>query len=157
MAHETTTGSSPIVRVLMLDLQAAMPDAQREKLQVYWAKADATTPEGDFHRARECLRWAVRVAEMPEHSHLSHLSTHLKETYKAWQDIVFGTEFGSHVKVGAGPEGHDIRGQQKIGPGEDIEILWVGEAVSVAKTAAEKSGWDQVPWEQLVKDVLAVQ
>jgi hypothetical protein len=157
MAHETTTGSSPIVKTLMLDLQAALPEPQREKLQTYWAKADATTPEGDFHRARECLRWAVRVAEMPEHSHLAHLSTRLKETYKAWQDIVFGTEFGSRVERGKGPEGHDITGKQRIGPGEDIEILWVGEAVSVAKTAAEKSGWDQVPWEQLVKDVLAVE
>ena len=49
-----------------------------------------------------------------------------------------------------------ITGKQKVGPGEDIEILWVGEAVSVAKTAAERSGWDQVPWEQLVKDVLAI-
>ncbi len=156
MAHETTTGSSPIVKTLMLDLQAAMPEAERQKLEPYWARADAATPKGDFHRARHCLNWAIMVAEMPNHSHLSHVSIRLKETYKAWQDIVFGTEFGSRVEMGEGPEGHDIRGRQKIGPGEDIELLWVGEAVSVAKAAAEKSGWEHVPWQGLIEDVLKI-
>jgi hypothetical protein len=156
MAHETTTGSSPVTKTLMLDLRAAMPEDERPKLEQFWAQADAATPDGDFHRARRCLHWAIAVAEMPQHSHLAHLSTHLKETYKAWQDIVFGSEFGTRVKRGTGPEGHDIKGGQKIGPGEDIELLWVGEAVSVAKAAAEKSGWNDVPWEQLVKDVLSI-
>lgn len=156
MAHETTTGSSPIVKTLMLDLQAALPEAEQQRLDIYWPKADTTTPDGDFHRARLCLRWAVEVTEMPEHSHLSHVATRIKEAYKAWQDVVFGTEFGTRVEAGAGPEGHDITGKQKVGPGEDIELLWVGEAVSVAKDAAQKSGWDKVPWERLIKDVLAV-
>ena len=157
MPHETTTGSSPIVKTLMLDLQAELPEEERVKLDAYWPQADATAPKGDLHRARLCLRWAIEVAEMPEHSHLAHISTHLKERYKAWQDIVFGTEFGSRVERGKGPEGHDITGDSRIGPGEDIEILWVGEAITVAKAAAEKSGWSQVPWEKLIKDVLAVE
>lgn len=156
MAHETTTGSSPVVKTLMLDLHAAMPEQERQKLEAYQAKADATKPDGDFHRARLCLRWAVEVTEMPEHSHLAHVSTRIKEAYKAWQDIVFGVEFGTRVEARYGPEGHDIRGEEKVGPGEDIELLWVGEAVSVAKAASEKAGWDKVPWERLVKDVLAV-
>jgi hypothetical protein len=156
MAHETSTGASPVVKTLLLDLQTALPEPQRQKLEAYWPQADATKPHGDFHRARHCLSWAIAVAEMPAHSHLSHVSVRLKETYKAWQDIVLGAEFGTHVKEGHGPEGHDIVGDQKIGPGEDIELLWVGEAVSVAKSAAEKSGWDSVPWEQLVQDVLNI-
>ena len=80
----------------------------------------------------------------------------LKETYKAWQDIVLGTEFGSDVKMGTGNPSQEIKGDQKIGPGEDIELLWVGEAVSVAKSAAEKAGWDNVPWERLVQEVLRI-
>jgi hypothetical protein len=156
MAHETTTGSSPVTKTLMLDLQAALPETERQKLEQYWAEAESATPKGDFHRARRCLHWAIAVAEMPEHSHLAHVSTHIKETYKAWQDIVFGAEFGYRVERGKGPEGHDITGDQKIGPGEDIELLWVGEAVSVAKAAAENAGWDKVPWEQLVRDVLSI-
>jgi hypothetical protein len=37
------------------------------------------------------------------------------------------------VKIGKGNPSQEIKGDQKIGPGEDIELLWVGEAVSVAK------------------------
>jgi hypothetical protein len=55
-----------------------------------------------------------------------------------------------------GNPSQEIKGDQKIGPGEDIELLWVGEAVSVAKSAAEKSGWSSVPWQDLVEEVLKI-
>jgi hypothetical protein len=103
-----------------------------------------------------CLHWAVEVAEQPKHSHLSGVGVRLRETYKAWQDIVLGSEFGSDVKLGKGNPSQEIKGDQKIGPGEDIELLWVGEAVSVAKGAAEKSGWDSVPWQGLLEEVLKI-
>jgi hypothetical protein len=32
----------------------------------------------------------------------------------------------------------------------------VGEAVSVAKSAAEKTDWDSVPWQDLVQEVLQI-
>jgi hypothetical protein len=80
----------------------------------------------------------------------------LKETYKAWQDVVLGTEFGSDVKMGTGNPSQEIKGDQKIGPGEDIELLWVGEAVAVAVSAAEKAGWENVPWQDLVREVLRI-
>jgi hypothetical protein len=80
----------------------------------------------------------------------------LNATYKAWQDVVLGAEFGSDVKMGTGNPSQEIKGDQKIGPGEDIELLWVGEAVSVAKSAAEESGWSSVPWQDLVEEVLKI-
>lgn len=156
MAHETATGSSPIIKALMVDLQSAMPPDERQKLEQYWAQVDASKSQGDFHRARRCLHWAITVAEAPEHSHLAREAIRVKETYKAWQDLVLGAEFGTHVETRRGDEGHLITGESKVGPREDVEFLWVSEAVSVAKMAAEKSGWDQVPWEQLVQDVLQI-
>jgi hypothetical protein len=33
---------------------------------------------------------------------------------------------------------------------------WVEEATDVAKSAAEKSGWDYVPWEELQQKVIEV-
>jgi hypothetical protein len=140
----------------MNNLEAILPAEQRAKLERYSQQADDTSPNGDFHRARVCLHWAIKVAESPEHSHLSGLATRLKETHKAWQDIWLGTGFGSQVETGRGVAGHDIKGDQKIGPGEDIELLWVEEATDVAKSAAEKSGWDAVPWEELVQEVLEI-
>jgi hypothetical protein len=140
----------------MNGLREVLPEAEQAKLAGYAEKAEATPPRGDFHRARHCLHWAIAVTEQPSHSHLRDVSVRLKETYKAWQDIVLGTEFGSDVKMGTGNPSQEIKGDQKIGPGEDIELLWVGEAVSVAKSAAEKSGWDSVPWETLLQEVLEI-
>ncbi len=156
MAHETSTGSSPIVEGLMNGLREILPEDERSKLAAYAKRAGDTKPRGDFHRARHCLHWAIEVTEQPKHSHLSGVAVRLKETYKAWQDVVLGAEFGSDVKMGTGNPAQEIKGDQKVGPGEDIELLWVGEAVAVAKSAAEKSGWDAVPWENLLQEVLEI-
>ncbi len=156
MAHETNTGSSPIVRGLMNNLREILPDDLRPTLDQYAEQADAATPKGDFKRARRCLHWAVTTADSPQHSHLSGVAGRLKETHKAWQDIWLGTEFGSQVELGHGQAAHEVKGDQKIGPGEDIELLWVEEATDVAKSAAEKSGWENVPWEALVQEVLTI-
>jgi hypothetical protein len=156
MAHETSTGASPIVKGLMNNLREILPEDEQRKLDAYKDQAEATKPKGDFHRARYCVHWAIQLAERPEHSHLSHLATHLKEIHKEWQDIALGFEFGSEVDTGHGQVSKEIKGDQKVGPGEDIELLWVEEATDVAKSAAEKSGWDSVPWEELVKEVLKI-
>ena len=156
MAHETSTGSSPIVKGLMGNLREVLPEGDRSKLDAYEQRAEATTPKGDYRRARYCLHWAIKTAESSEHSHLARLAARLKETHKAWQDIWLGTEFGYDVEHGRGNPGHDIKGDQKIGPGEDIELLWVEEATDVAKSAADQSGWDSVPWEDLLQRVIDI-
>ena len=102
------------------------------------------------------LHWAIELSEQPKHSHLSGVAVRLKETYQPWLDVVLGTEFGSDVKMGTGNPSREIKGDQKIGPGEDVELLWVGEAVSVSKSAAEKSGWENVPWQDLMREVLPI-
>ena len=156
MAHETSTGSSPIVKGLMNGLREILPEDEQTKLAAYEDQAERAHPRGDLHRAWHCLHWAIEVTEQSKHSHLSGVGVRLKETYKAWQDVVLGTEFGSDVKMGTGNPSQEIKGEQKIGPGEDIELLWVGEAVSVATSAAEKSGWDSVPWQDLLREVLQI-
>jgi len=156
MAHETSTGSSPIVKGLMNNLREILPEVERQKLEGYAQQAEAATPKGDFHRARYCLHWAIQTAESPRHSHLSGLAVRLKETHKAWQDIWLGVEFGSEVETGKGQASQEVKGDQKIGPGEDVELLWVEEATDVAKNAAEKSGWDNVLWQELLEKVLKI-
>ena len=64
--------------------------------------------------------------------------------------------FGSEVEIGRGQGSREVKGDQKIGPGEDIELLWVEEATDVAKRAAEESGWDNVPWRNLLEAVLRI-
>ena len=84
------------------------------------------------------------------------MAVRLKETHKAWQDIWLGVEFGSEVEIGKGKASQEVKGDQKIGPGEDVELLWVEEATDVAKSAAEESGWDSVPWVELLEEVLRI-
>lgn len=156
MAHETSTGSSPIVKGLINNLREILPDEERRILDGYTERAEATTPKGDFHRARYCLRWAVKTAEGSEHSHLHEIAIRLKETHKAWQDVWLGSWFGGEVEVGKGQAAHEIPKDQKIGPGEDIELLWVEEATDVAKSLGETAGWRSVPWEDLLKTVIEI-
>ncbi|HEY1443627.1 MAG TPA: hypothetical protein VGF51_01915 [Acidimicrobiales bacterium] len=156
MAHETSTGSSPIVKGLMNNLREILPQDQMPKLDSYAARAEATKPERDYHRARFCLHWAIKTAESSEHSHLHGLAIRLKETHKEWQDIWLGAWFGSEVEAGIGVPAQEIKGDQKVGPGEDIELLWVEEATDVAKSAAATSGWSNVPWEELLDGVLNI-
>ena len=154
MAHETSTGASPIIRGLMNNLREILPADQLPRLDSYTAKAEETSPMSDFHRARQCLHWAIEIAERPEHSHLSHLAIRLKEVHNEWKDVWLGPAIGFEEKLGRGQVAGVVKGDQKIGPGEEIELLWVEEATDVAKSAAEKSGWDSVPWEQLLQELL---
>ena len=140
----------------MNGLREILPEDQRTKLAAYEDQAESAQPRGDFHRAWHCPHWAIEVTELSKHSHLSGMGVRLQETYKAWQDVVLGAEFGSGVKMGTGNPSQEIKGEQKIGPGKDIELLWVGEAMSVATSAAEKSGWDSVPWQALPQEVLKI-
>jgi hypothetical protein len=156
MSHETSTGSSPIVKGLMNNLREILPEEEQQKLEGYAEQAEASTPKGDFHRARYCLHWAIKTAESSPHSHLSNVAIRLKETHMAWKDIWLGTEFGSEADIGKGQVSQQIKGDQKIGPGEEIELLWVEEATDVAKSAAEKSGWANVPWAELLEEVLRI-
>jgi hypothetical protein len=134
---------SPIISYFVRELSRVLPDAEQGKLKAYAEQVAGTTHHGDFRRAWHAANWAVQLAEQPSHSHLGHLVTDLKETYKLWQDTVFGADFGIARKDG-------------VGPGQDVEIQWVDDALAVAKTDAERSGWASVPWEDLLKEMLSV-
>jgi hypothetical protein len=134
---------SPIVSYYALELSRVLPDADKENLAAYADRIAKTTHHGDFRRAWHAAAWALAQAEMPSHSHLGHLVEDLKETYKLWQDTVFGADFGIARKDG-------------VGPGQDVELQWVDDALAVAKAEAERSGWASVPWENLLKEMLSV-
>jgi hypothetical protein len=134
---------SPILTYFVREIGKALPDAEKGKLAPYAEQLARTTHHGDLRRAWHAADWAVQLAERPSSSHLGHLVKDLKETYTLWQDTVFGADFGFKIKDG-------------VGPGEDVEIQWVDDALAVARAEAERSGWSSVPWEDLLKEMLAV-
>ena len=39
----------------------------------------------------------------------------------------------------------------------DVELTWVDDALTVAQTLAQKSGWGAVPWEGLLEELIAIE
>jgi hypothetical protein len=38
-----------------------------------------------------------------------------------------------------------------------VELTWVDDAITVAQTVAQKSGWAAVPWERLLEELIATE
>lgn len=136
---------SPIISYYVREIGSILPAAEKEKLATYAPAVAKTTHHGDLKRARQSAEWAVQMAECSSDSRLNHFVKHLEELRKLEKDSVFGAEFGVMRVSGTG-----------IGPGEDIEIQWVDDAVAIAKTEGQRAGWDSVPWEDLLKEMLGV-
>jgi hypothetical protein len=130
-----------VATYLVRELGRILPEADRARLARYAPEVRATTRHGDLRRAYRCAEWAVRVAGGGSEPHHGRLIGRLRERLDIGRDSLFGAHFG--VAVGDG-----------VGPGTDVEIQWVEAAVTVAAAEAEQSGWDAVPWEDLVRQVL---
>jgi hypothetical protein len=134
---------SPIVSYFVREIGSTLPTAEKKKLSTYAPTIAKTTHQGDFKRAKQCAEWAVQMAGRSSHSSLGHFIKHLEELRTLEKDTVFGAEFGA-MRVGG------------VGPGEDAEVQWADDAVAIAKAEAGRTGWDSVPWEDLLKQMLAV-
>jgi hypothetical protein len=133
---------SEMLRYLDDALEKVLPDDQYQKLTSHDAAMAETTSRGDFHRCFRCAEWAVELADQPEQSHLQHLATELKRVVHELHDTDWAVEFGIFTP------GRTIT---------DVELTWVDDAVKVAQAAAQKSGWDAVPWERLLEELIAIE
>jgi hypothetical protein len=134
---------SPIISYFVREIERSLPDDEKATLSRYADRIAKTTHHGDFRRAWHCADWAIRVAEASPGSKHGHLITGLKEKHTLWKDTIFGAEFGAMPGDG-------------VGPGQDAEIQWADDAVTIARDEADRSGWDSVPWEELLNKMLAV-
>jgi hypothetical protein len=122
-------------------LEKVLPDDEYQKLTAHDAEIAKTTSRGDLHRCFRCAEWAVELTDRSEHSHLRHLVGELKTVVHEMRDTDWAVEFGLWT------------------PGRtltDVELTWVDDAVKVAQTAAEKSGWAAVAWEGLLEELIAI-
>ena len=134
---------SPIIDYFVRDLSASLPENERAKLGAYSDAISNTTHHGDFRRAWHCAGWALELDKKTPESRTHKTRETLREEHELWKDTVFGAEFGLMVV-------------DHVGPGQDAEIQWVDDAVAMAQAVAETSGWSEVPWEGLLKEMLAV-
>ena len=133
---------SPIITYFTGEIEPLLGKEAKARLATYDDAIAKTTHHGDFRRAWHCADWAITQAERSSNSRMSRLAEGLEERHQLWKDTIFGAEFGMI------PDG--------IGPGQDVEIQWVDDAVAVAREQATSDGWDSVKWEDLLKEMLAV-
>ena len=123
-------------------LEQALPDSEVQKLNAHDAELARTTGHHDLHRCWRCAEWAVDLLSPPEHSEIRHLGHRLEQVLHEAHDSDWAMDFGLFVSRA---------------PVLDVELTWVDDAVKAAQAVASKSGWDAVPWEALLVELIAME
>ena len=140
--------SSVIVSSAIKALHKVLPSSETSKLVAYHEQAltVGADPKAEWHRAYACARWAEEIVAIPAHHHLA-------------ADAARALEVVREIGVTLGAEIRDIEYLpfgKSVSPRFQTELAWVYEAVHVAEKAAEKNGWDAIPWEQLLQNMLDI-
>lgn len=134
---------SPILAYLDDALERVLPEAEYSRLTGHDQAVAATTSAGDFHRCLHCARWAVTLADRSGHGGAAGIAAGLKKVVEELHDTWSGVRFGSIV-----------RDSPVV---TDVEVRWVDQALQTASAVAEDQGWEAVPWEQLVEELVALE
>jgi hypothetical protein len=136
---------SPIIKLFVNEVHATFPESESSKIAGHEDSIAKSTSDGDHHRARMCLRWAIKMADDKKQEHPRWQQ--LKERHQIWKDEAFALEFGvADATYGSGTH-HEVG---KAEPLEDVRIEWVENAVRVARVLGEEDGWENSPWEALL-------
>lgn len=141
MSREHPHSPSPIVAHLVRSLEKALPAEQRAWLSRFGDAVAGTTSEHDLRRAWRCAEWALQLAGHPDDSAVERRVHEIQEAYRLLKDSMYGFAFGATVRDG-------------VGPGTDVQLQWVERAVAVAVETGTAHGWDEVPWEALLSDLI---
>ena len=140
---------SPIIEVFIREVHASFPDVESAKIAAHEEAIAGTTSDGDPHRARLCVKWAIKMADDKNQKHPRWAQ--LKERHQIWKDEWFAFDFGvADALPGSGT--HHLVG--KAEPIEDVRIEWAEDAVAVAKKLGEEDGWENSPWEALLTELI---
>jgi hypothetical protein len=129
---------SPIITHFVEAIKPILPDSDQQKLETYSDAISRTDHKGDFRRAWHCGDWAIRLA-VNSSKPSQRLVKGLREKLSLWKDTVAGDKV-----------------DEDAGPGLNIQLRWVEEAVAIAGDRAANSGWDSVDWENHLNWMLDV-
>lgn len=151
MASEHVERPSPVLRYFEDALGPLLPEAHYRRMAAHDPAVADTTSRHDLHRALRCAEWAVELAgggeklgagdeAVPaEHQHPGRrLAQVLRQAWDAGEAVEFA--------VLASIPGVD---------GTNLELVrWIDDVVEVARRVAEDDGWDAVPWEELLVELI---
>jgi hypothetical protein len=140
---------SPLIVVFVNEVNESFPEAEKSKLAPHEEAIAKTTSEADPHRARLCVKWAIKMSDNKAAKHPRW--EQLKERHQIWKDDWFAFDFGLADAIPLSGTHHAVG---KAEPLEDVRIQWVEDAVAVAKTLGEEDGWQHSPWEALLTELI---
>jgi hypothetical protein len=143
MATHTPVSPSPMLTHLDDALAAVLPEDQLAELAARDAAVARTTDAVDRQRCLHCARWAVRLVDSRPGGPVSHAVDRLRTVVHELRDAYRGARLGAIV---AGAD-----------PATDVELGWVDDAVAAAVATAEQVGWADVPWQELIDDLIAME
>ena len=140
--------SSFIISHLIGGLRDVMPESERPKLAPYEVRAATAGSDetAEWHRAYRCARWAADVVATPVDTGLAGGLRKALQVVKEVEETV-GGQISNFF---------EIPYRQSLSPKMDAELTWIYEAVHVAEDVAGKVGWEEVGWEALLDEVLAI-
>jgi hypothetical protein len=124
-------------------LDAVLPEDQLAELTRRDAAVAATTDAVDFQRCLHCARWAVELAGANEDGPVGRATARLRAVVHELHDVLQGARLGAELT--------DVRAAT------EVELRWVDDAVAAAVAAAEVVGWEQVPWPQLIDELVGME
>ena len=83
---------SPVVEVFINEVHRTFPESERNKIASYEEAIANTTSAGDAHRARLCVKWAIKMAHDKNQKHPRWAQ--LKERHQIWKDDWAAFDFG---------------------------------------------------------------
>ena len=109
------TSPSPIIAVLVHEVHASFPETKVDKLASHEDTGAKTNSEGDPHRARLCVKWAIKMADDKRHKHPRW--EQLRARHQTWKNDWFAFDSGlADATPGSGT--HHVVG--KAEPIEDV-------------------------------------
>ena len=138
--------SSYLITTLLDRLQSSLPRSEHAKLVTYRREAEraGSSHTAEWHRASRCARWAVQLASQ-------QANAGRPAERRAAGEIV------REIRVALDSEILDVESVLSghgVSPRFEVELAWVEEAARLAELVAASRGWDAVPWESLLRELL---
>ncbi len=136
---------SPILRYFEDALGPLLPEPDFHRLTSYDAAVAATSAHGDLHRCLRCAEWAVGLAAARRQvvgAGTDRWSGRLGEVLRQVRDAGQAIEFALLARL----------------PGvsaTNVEMVaWIDDVVALAAEVARATGWEAVPWEDLLVELI---
>lgn len=140
--------ASIVLHALVDEVRDVFPGDQAAKLSSHEADLAKCTAHHDHKRGRRCAVWAVDLVKAQPDDHPEWEK--IKEEHKFWDDAWAGVEWFESPALPGVPHMHTT-------PGKAVEVEWAQETIDIAKRVASVSGWDAVPWEQLLVELIEME